>query len=707
MASVARRSYQVWSCRNTILPSCSPASRRSSAAGYSVSRGPVDVHVETLRRRAGELGELLVAAHRRADDLELLEEQPGQVDLDLRPRRAAAHDEPATRLQRSHRLLPRRRPDALDHDVGLDVPSLGGGVDGRRRHPSPAPRPLGRAAAGGDDLGTEVTGEASAAHDTPEPMPTTSTVWPACTRARRSMRYAVRTPADRRRIPPTPGRRPARRCATGRPRLGVATPAVLAVDREPGAHRAVDAERDDVRDRRDARVDHHLVADGEPVTPSPTASTTPATSHPGTCGSGGFGHAPGHPQVHVVEGAGDHLHPYVVGRRARAGRSRPTGTRRATRRGSMRAARPSRQISMTAPSGSTDTAARLVPTSMPSSHAAGPLEHPGRHAHVAQSRSTGGARARPVGRRRRACQALARHRLPTSTIVDPSVVGVRPVRRPSAEVDVDRRDDPPAPEPASRATTWATATKWPRSVSTRSRSIGRRCAGPGTAGHRAWRRGRRRHAERAPFAAADAARGKLGVGRRPSTRRAAPARLAPRLAPPDRHRLTGDVDLAPSTTQSATTPRNELGRLAGPSRVAGVRATCASWRSRSISCFIVRTKSPPPTPRPRPPRRSPRRRPGEARAMNSGSAPGVRRAWLPLPAASSSLIRRSAATSLHRRRRKPRRRGRPGCGARTRTPTRALASPPRRAPSSSPRRRHSATSRSLSWKMRASTGPPR
>src|SRR6478736_8076617 len=36
------------------------------------------------------VGELLVAAHRRADDLELLEEQARQVELDLGARRAAA-----------------------------------------------------------------------------------------------------------------------------------------------------------------------------------------------------------------------------------------------------------------------------------------------------------------------------------------------------------------------------------------------------------------------------------------------------------------------------------------------------------------------------------------------------------------------------------------------------------------------------------------
>ncbi len=37
-----------------------------------------------------------------------------------------------------------------------------------------------------------VAPSANAAHDTPEPMPTTSKVSPDCRRARRSMRYAVR-----------------------------------------------------------------------------------------------------------------------------------------------------------------------------------------------------------------------------------------------------------------------------------------------------------------------------------------------------------------------------------------------------------------------------------------------------------------------------------------------------------------------------------
>ena len=59
--------------------------------------------------------------------------------------------------------------------------------------------------------------------------------------------------------------------------------------REARAHRAVVAEGDDVGDRRHAGLTTTSSPTATRVTSSPTASTTPATSQPGTCGSGGLG----------------------------------------------------------------------------------------------------------------------------------------------------------------------------------------------------------------------------------------------------------------------------------------------------------------------------------------------------------------------------------------------------------------------------------
>ena len=55
----------------------------------------VDVDGQALVDEGRELGELLARAHRRPDDLVLLEVQAWQVDGDLRPARPATHDEPA------------------------------------------------------------------------------------------------------------------------------------------------------------------------------------------------------------------------------------------------------------------------------------------------------------------------------------------------------------------------------------------------------------------------------------------------------------------------------------------------------------------------------------------------------------------------------------------------------------------------------------
>ena len=88
-----------------------------------------------------------------------LKNSAGQVDLRLGARRAAAHDEAAARLERPHRLAPRRRADALDDDVGADVPALARRVDRRHRTHRQGGLALGRAAARRHDLGAEVAGD--------------------------------------------------------------------------------------------------------------------------------------------------------------------------------------------------------------------------------------------------------------------------------------------------------------------------------------------------------------------------------------------------------------------------------------------------------------------------------------------------------------------------------------------------------------------
>ena len=103
-------------------------------------------------------------------------------------RRAAAHDQPPAGLQ--------ARTD-LSHVAAPTLSTTTSACTGQRsaaesiaadRAHRQRLLALGRAAAGGHDLGAEWRAMASAAHDTPEPMPTTSTVWPAATRARRSIR---------------------------------------------------------------------------------------------------------------------------------------------------------------------------------------------------------------------------------------------------------------------------------------------------------------------------------------------------------------------------------------------------------------------------------------------------------------------------------------------------------------------------------------
>ena len=210
--------------RSTILPSCSPASSRAErgrvlgerrAPGRCARRGR-----SCDERR--HLGELLVAAHRRADDLVLLEEQPGQVELDLRARRAAADDQPPARLERPHGPCPtsprrrsrrRRRPATGQRSSAESI-----AADGAHRQrlarawprcgswPRPRHRGAGRCA--------------SAAHDTPEPMPTTSTVCPAAQPgpAQHPVGGQRGQRVGRALLPRPPGRARRRRCGPGRRR---------------------------------------------------------------------------------------------------------------------------------------------------------------------------------------------------------------------------------------------------------------------------------------------------------------------------------------------------------------------------------------------------------------------------------------------------------------------------------------------------------
>ena len=187
--------------------------------------------------------------------------------------------------------------------------------------------------------GAQPPGQAPAPpRDTPPPMPTMSTDSPAVSRARRSIRQAVRWRAGRRRTPPTTGRpaRP-RRCGPG-PTTRSAWPPQRCSPTiwKPAASGESFAERHDRLERRHRRVHDHLVAHRHVGRrPSPTASTTPATSQPGTWGSGGRA-GPGDPQVHVVQRVATGRTRTSSGPTARVGDLALRGSCRATRRGSTR-----------------------------------------------------------------------------------------------------------------------------------------------------------------------------------------------------------------------------------------------------------------------------------------------------------------------------------------------------------------------------------
>ena len=234
------------------MPSCSPASMRASADRIlSEIDDLVDVNGEATGHQRRHLGELLVAPHRRADDLQLLEEHHREVDLRCGPRRSATHDEAATWLERTYRLVPGRRSDALDDDVGADVPSLRRRVDdfpGSHRQRRIA---LGLTAARRHDFGAEMAGDRQrrggdpgADADDEDGLPGSNAGSPQHAIGRERGQWVCRAL-----LPRTAGG--ARHDVARRSnRVGcVPTPDVLAEDGEAAAHRAVVAESDDVGDR--------------------------------------------------------------------------------------------------------------------------------------------------------------------------------------------------------------------------------------------------------------------------------------------------------------------------------------------------------------------------------------------------------------------------------------------------------------------------
>ena len=176
--------------------------------------------------------------------------------------------------------------------------------------------------------------------------------------------------------------------------------------------------------------------------------------------------------------------------------------------------------------------------------------------------------------------------------------------------------------------------------------------------------------------------------RRWRRRRARPARAPPR--PTSRRGGSSSVGGAPReatgrpTTPSATTPRNARSATSRARwRVSASGATRASWRARSMSCFIVRTKSPPVISLVGDDL-------GEVLAehpgVGGGDEPRIGRAVLAeadralvggevlarrLDRAASGRGRRPTGTTAAGPAR--------GCGARTRTPTAARRASPRRA----------------------------
>ena len=110
----------------TILPSCSPASRRSCAARVSLSGNTVSItgfarpdvdEVETASKSRAR-------AHRRAVDRQLLPPHPVQVRRRVRSGRRAAHAHAAGGTAAAERRLPGVGAHRLDDDVHAAVRQL-------------------------------------------------------------------------------------------------------------------------------------------------------------------------------------------------------------------------------------------------------------------------------------------------------------------------------------------------------------------------------------------------------------------------------------------------------------------------------------------------------------------------------------------------------------------------------------------------------
>jgi hypothetical protein len=72
-----------------------------------LSRGDVSQHGQQIR----------LAAHRRAEHLDLAKEDVAQIDVRVKPRRRAARDDPPAVLHRANALLEHVAADVLDHEV--------------------------------------------------------------------------------------------------------------------------------------------------------------------------------------------------------------------------------------------------------------------------------------------------------------------------------------------------------------------------------------------------------------------------------------------------------------------------------------------------------------------------------------------------------------------------------------------------------------
>ena len=448
---------------------------------------------------------------------------------------------------------------------------------------------------------------------------------------------------------------------------------------------------------------------GLTTTSSPTAiPSTPCTDgvdHAGDVAPGHvrqrwLGHAAGDPEVHVVQRAGDDLDAHVV--RPEVGeldRSPAVGARRFVkdpcahstssgsdvhdggvgidrhgRRGDRSPCGSRRSIAVAAGRTSTSTPSRA--------------EADRRVGHV-RSRSAGAARADSG--------------LAASSPID--LDEVEPVRRwdgrrdiPTAEaIDVERPDEHVRARTAVRATTWATPKTSRPSVSTQSTS----------------------DREPLPPVPRDGS-AERGVDVPSDSRTAVASVPARRVASAASEPTTTDVvrrrdDSTPAESRfeiaiSRRGPRRHRRprrgtpavHLAQPGASAAYGATSAIWRARSISCFIVRTKSPPVSSSSADDvSEAPRRRP----SRGSGDERRIRRTMFGELVERSSVgearrVVRSVATACGLRptgTRAPE--GRPGCGARTRTRTRRCEGC-RVEPVEEPAWRHSATSRSHSWKIR-------